>query len=252
MTIRHILVHVDLAPGGERRLRLAADLARRFGAELIGTGLAEDDLETGDGEAMAPAEALFRAALSGGLSGDWRPAGGIEESFIADQARTADLVVLGQRDPGGTAGVSPEGVIVACGRPVIVVPCTAPSERVGGTVLVAWNGSREAVHAVRMALPLLVRADRVVVLSVNPPAAEDWGGRGLAHDLVRQGAPATAETVTPEGRSPAEGLRACAAEMGADLIVMGAFRRSPLRETLLGGTTDAMLRSMDVPVLMAH
>jgi len=253
MPMKNILVHVDLSPGCPQRLRLAAELAQRFKANLIGTGLADADLEATDEGGAGAMEDRFRTLLwNARLPGEWRPADGLEEVFICRQARTADLVVVGQRDPDLTAGLGPEEVIVACGRPVLVVPYADTRTQVGGTALIAWNGSREATRAVHDAQPLLAVSKAVTVLSVNPDPAEDWGGRGLAHDLNRRGCAAQAETMETGKATVSEAILSRAAELRADLIVMGAFRRSPLGELFFGGLTNAMLRDMTVPVLMVH
>ena len=253
MSIKNVLVHVDMSPNCAQRLRLAADLTLRLGGRLIGVGLADDDLETAGEEATGATEAHFRTVLQQAeLQGEWRPVVGLEEVFINRQARTADLVIVGQRDPDLTAGVGPEEIIVASGRPVIVVPCATAQERVGDTVVIAWNGSREATRAVHDAQPLLALSRAVIVLSVDPDASEDGGGRGLAADLARRGVPARAETVWSGKRTISETMLFRATELSADLIVMGAFRRSPLGELFFGGLTHTMLRDMTVPVLMAH
>lgn len=253
MSIKNILIHVDLSPNCTQRLRLAADLAQRLGARLIGVGLPDDDLEVADEESAGAAEARFRGLLrQTGLEGEWRPVVGLEGAFITRQARTADLLIVGQHDPNSTASLGPEEVIVASGRPVLVVPCATTPARVGDTVVIAWNGSREAIRAMRDAQPLLARSTAVIVLSVNPDPSEDWGGRGLAHDLSRRGLPVRAEAVEAGTRTISETILSRASELGADLIVMGAFRRSPLGELFFGGLTHAMLRDMTVPVLMAH
>ena len=253
MSMKNILVHVDLSPGCPQWLRLAADLAHRLKANLIGTGLSDGDLEEVDEGVAGATEERFQALLrETRLPGEWRPTDGLEETFICRQAQTADLVIVGQRDPDMTAGLGPEEVIVACGRPVLVVPYTAIHAPVGETALIAWNGSREATRAVHDAQPLLALTTAVTVLSVNPDPAEDWGGRGLAHDLNRRGFSAQAETMETGKATVSETILSRAAELRAGLIVMGAFRRSPLGELFFGGLTNAMLRDMNVPVLMVH
>ncbi|MBP2315582.1 universal stress protein [Azospirillum soli] len=253
MPFKTILVHVDTSAACANRLQIAADLARRFGARLIGAGLGDADLETSDAETVAPTERDFLDQLRrADLPGLWLPISGLEEDFIVRQAQTADLVIVGQRDPELTAGLGPEGVIVACGRPVLVVPYATACERVGDTALIAWNGSREATRAVHDARPLLERSKDVVVLSVRAGSTQDSNGRSLAYDLTQRGVRARAETVDADKRAISSAVQAKAMEIGADLIVMGAYRRSPLDELFRGGMTDAMLRGMTLPVLMAH
>lgn len=253
MPFKTILVHLDASAACANRLRIAADLARRFGARLIGAGLGDADLETSDAEAVAPLGRNFQDQLRrADLPGQWLPISGLEEDFIVRHAQAADLVIVGQRDPGLTAGLGPEEVIVACGRPVLVVPYATARERVGDTALIAWNGSREAIRAVHDARPLLEDSKDVVVLSVRTGDAQEANGRGLAYDLAQRGVRARAETVDADKRAVSSAVQAKAMEVGADLVIMGAYRRSPLDEFFRGGMTDAMLRGMTVPVLMAH
>ncbi|CAO3424743.1 universal stress protein [Azospirillum endophyticum] len=246
MPIKDILVHVDPAPVSDGRLHLAADLARRYGAHMIGVGLGD-----------TTAEGIFRTALQReSLAGEWRPTTGMEESlasFVTCHARAADLVVLGQYgyDPGVVLG-SPEDVILACGRPVLMVPCAGHFERVGATVLIAWNGGRESIRAVHDTLPLMEMAAAVTVLSVDPDPDEDWGTDDVVQHLVRHGLNAKGETQPLIDLTPSEAVLSRAADLGADVIVMGAYGHSWVREVILGGMTQEILSTMTVPVLMAH
>lgn len=246
MSIRDILVHVDPAPASDSRLRLAATLAHRYEAQLIGAGLGG-----------TTAEGIFRRRLQEeSLPGDWHPTTGMEESlasFVVHHARTADLVLLGQDDPDHTVGLgAPEDVILACGRPVLVVPYIGRFERIGDTALIGWNGSRESMRAVHDALPLLAMGTAVTVLSVDPDPDEDWGTDDVAQHLARHGLNATSETLRTDDLAPSDAVLSRAADLGADLIVMGAYSHSWVGEMILGGMTRNILRTMTVPVLMAH
>lgn len=246
MSIRDILVHVDPSPASDSRLRLAAILARRYEARLIGAGLGG-----------TTAEGIFRRRLQEeSLAGDWHPTTGMEGSladFVAHHARTADLVVLGQYDPDHTVGLdAPEDVILACGRPVLIVPYIGRFERIGDTAIIGWNGSRESMRSVHDALPLLAMATAVTVLSVGPGPNNDWGTDDVAQHLVRHGLNATSETLPADDLAPSDALLSRAADLGADLIVMGAYSHSRVAEMILGGMTRDVLRTMTVPVLMAH
>ncbi|UKJ76479.1 universal stress protein [Azospirillum brasilense] len=246
MSIKDILVHVDPAPVSAGRLHLVADLARRYGAHMIGVGLGD-----------TTAEGIFRTTLQGeSLAGEWRPTTGTEESlasFVTRHARAADLVVLGQYASDlGVVLDSPEDVILACGRPVLIVPCAGRFERVGATVLIAWNGGRESMRAVHDTLPLMGMAAAVTVLSVDPDPDEDWGTDDVVQHLVRHGLNAKAETQSLIDLTPSEAVLSRAADLGADFIVMGAYGHSWVREVILGGMTQEILSTMTVPVLMAH
>ena len=244
MSIKDILVHVDMSGACDVRLRLTAYVARWFDARVAGAGVPE-------------AEEKFTKLLRlEEVQGEWHTAA---RGSVASYARAADLVILGQRDADEpTAMDTPEDVILACGRPVLVVPHAWRGDRVGEHVLIAWNGSREAARAVYDGLPFMTMASSVTVLSVNLGLDHLDGeeGRRLRDDLVRHlerhGINARAELTEPVGVSVSDTVLSRAADVGADLIVMGAYGHSRLRELILGGTTHDMLNRAILPVLMAH
>jgi nucleotide-binding universal stress UspA family protein len=248
MSISDILVYADPSSASDERLDLACRLARRFGAHLIGV-VPEDAASVGE-----RFETLLRQE---GLQGDWRMAIGLSASHVARRAQAADLVILGQRIPDHSTGLdAPADVILACGRPVLIVPYAGRRlDRLGENVLIAWNGSREAGRAVQDALPLLAMPGAATVLLVDPEEGEDIE---LAEELVahlgRHGLHAKTEIIRQEraGLPVAEILLAQAAKLDADLLIMGAYGHSRMREVILGGVTRDILRSMNVPVLMSH
>ncbi len=276
MPLRDILVHLDESEGAIRRLDLAAGLARAQGARLVGlypievpmpvaavpdaTGIAVGELyEQLRNDAFArvqPVEQAFRDRMAqAGLATEWRQEEGNARDILCAHARCADLLVLGQDEPHHGAGLV-EPAIFGTGGPVLVIPYAGRFETLGTRVLVAWNGSREAARAVRDSLPLLIAANQVTVLAVNPEGAEgadqDLPAAGLAAHLARHGVKAVADHALAPGIAPAEAILNAAAETGADLLVMGAYGHSPLREWVMGGATRTLLHSMTLPVLMAH
>jgi nucleotide-binding universal stress UspA family protein len=136
----------------------------------------------------------------------------------------------------------------------LIVPAVGRFERVGRRVLVAWNASREAARALGDALPLLVDAQAVTVLSIGSTATIDNEHRGadVTRRLARHGITATAAASIAKDADVGDVLLSRAADHGADLIVMGAYGHSRTREWLLGGAARHLLRHMTVPVLMAH
>jgi nucleotide-binding universal stress UspA family protein len=192
------------------------------------------------------------------IAGEWRLFGGGEGEDLIGFARAADLVVYGQdsdeyRLP---TGFDPQDLIVAAGRPVLVVPYAGAFATVGRRVLVAWDGSREAARAAHDALPLLGAAEAVTLLAVADGEAEFERGRPMLDRMLknyeRHGIPARAHE-TPQGDlSVSDVLLSWAADFGADLIVAGAYHHSQLRESLFGGVTRDLLDRMTVPVLMSH
>jgi len=276
MSYRSILVHVD-DESSVPRLDYAIRLARAFSAELVGIYLVpgtdltpsaaamlrSDVVERRLGkfvDAQHAAEKAFAAATSNcGLAAvDWRaPAGPVVDAAIA-HARCSDLFVLGQ-DNGSGAGFGTalvSNVLLSSGRPTLVVPRVGAPATLAENVLVAWDGGREAARAIGDAIPLLARAKRVDVVSVDDaaePAVSDrladarlraWLGRhGVAVDIARQ-----------EARDVGIGdwLLSRAADAASDLVVMGGYGHARMRELVLGGATRTMLRSLTVPVFMAH
>jgi nucleotide-binding universal stress UspA family protein len=283
MALKDILVQVDNSRGHQARVALAAALASRNTAHLTGLFVIEpisfSALSTPGGSDFAAAEAfqaierehreawlklgerlaaLFRdAADRAGVTSEWRIVEDDIATATALHARYADLAVLGQADPDNPplgAGV-PEAVLLGSGRPVLVVPYIG-AKSVGQRVLVAWNASRESARAVNDALPLLVQAENVTVLSVNP--AHGIGGEGdlpaadIALHLARHGVKAEAAYTVAEEVSVGDIILSRAADFGADLIVMGGYGHSRAREFVLGGATRNLLQQMTVPVLLSH
>ena len=272
MTFKNILVHIDDSSHCRRRLGIAVKLATDFQAELVSlyavpmreltpsvAALLPTDVVARrlreSGEAQQRAEELFReTARSAGLTAiEWRaPAGPSIESAIA-HSRCADLAVLGQRDPGDAdfAFVEEltEAVLLSCGRPCLVVPYAAVPTTIGQRILVAWDGGREASRAVGDALPLLVKASKVTVMSVSPATGAT---SRLAGYLRAHGIDAAIDHSVIDDIKIGEWLLSRAADMGVDLIVMGAYAHTRLRDLVLGGVTRTMLASMTVPVFMSH
>ncbi len=280
MPFKDLLVVVDHGRSCPGRIDLAARLARDFDAHLTGlyvsaapyvqpAVLAQFPVEVREmqtrsrREAADRARTLFaegveRAGL--GLTNEWREGEGDVGDVASLHARYADLAVIGQTDPDdvplGAAQDLPERLILGAGRPVLVVPYAGRFATVGERVLLAWNATREATRAANDALPLLRRAARVTVLSVNPRGGP--GGHGaipgadIALHLARHGVRAEVSSVTTDDVGIDDMLLSQAADSGADLIVMGGYGHSRLGELVLGGATRHILRQITVPVLMSH
>jgi nucleotide-binding universal stress UspA family protein len=248
MAIRDILVYADTSTASAERLDLAFRLAHRFEAYLIGV-VPEDAVTVG--------ERLQKMLLNEAVLGEWHMAIGLTEPYVTWRAHCADLVILGQRIPDHSSGLyHPEDVILSCSRPVLVVPYAGRRpDRIGENVLVAWNGSREAGRAVRDALPLMSTSSAVTVLLVDP---EEDADIELAEDLVghlgRHGLHAKTQVIRRDlvTLAVSDTILTQVAELDADLLVMGAYSHSRLREMVLGGVTRDILRDMNVPVLTAH
>jgi nucleotide-binding universal stress UspA family protein len=211
-------------------------------------------------ERAAAIERRFREELpSRELDGEWRLLARIELAELIALAKAADLVVLGQysdNDPDAMSWLRPDDVMIDIGRPVLVVPCAGIFEHVGRRVLIAWDGTREANRALHDALPLIDSAEAVTVMHVGARQGDlDRDRHSLDHivrHLGRHGISAQPEASLSNGVAISDFLLSRAADLGADMIVAGAYHHSPLRESLLGGVSRGLLDHMTVPVLMSH
>lgn len=227
MALREILVHVEPDAAGRDRLELARALAEAHGARLAAVGEGDD---APDGVA------------------EWRGRAAPRE--VSLHARYVDLAVLGQPTPGAHDHVT--DTLMNVGRPLLVVPRFGRFPSVGRRVLVAWNGSREATRAVFDALPLLRQAELVTVMTFDSPDEGREAGADISLALARHGVTVEVVHSTLGGIDAGNALLSRAADLGADLLVMGAFGHSPLRERMLGGATRHILDHMTVPVLLSH
>jgi nucleotide-binding universal stress UspA family protein len=272
MTYKTIVVHLDEQSRRAERLQLACVLAARFDAHLVGLfalgaaripsyALAEagpvirDIEERRRGQAARAAEEEFRSAeRRGNGKSEWRLSTEDAAAAVRLSARYADLVILGQPEPGeALARGFVEEVILSAGRPVLMVPYAGRFADAGKRVLVAWNARREAARAVTDALPLLSRAERVEVVAFGSDGDHgELPGADIALFLARHGVKSSAARHSAPGVDIGSQILSRAADVDADLIVMGAYGHSRLRELALGGATRSVLDAMTVPVLMAH
>lgn len=275
MTIRTILVEVDRDARNPARLALAVNLAERHGAHLIGlfayAGLSGTypyaqgrialemlrRYEETPHEAAGKLRAEFEhRADSAGLSHEWRMQ---EEegahSILATQARYADLTIISQTapdsSPAGHGYGLAEEVIVASGAPTMVVPYAGTFDKTIEKVMIAWNGSREGSRAVRDALPILRVVDEVIVFGVNPDR-DHLPGAEIANCLARHGAETDVRHTIASNIEVGDAILNAVSDYSADLLVMGAYGHTRLREFVFGGATRHVLRHMTAPTLLTH
>jgi nucleotide-binding universal stress UspA family protein len=270
--IRSILLHLDARPGSASRLALAHALADRHDAEVTALfGVRPDPAQASfaysasaalhaaaehaapsDGERerlMALAAARERESLWCDVVGDT-----IVHAFVAEAAY-ADLVIVGAPNVGDGAGPPPgfvEAVVLQSAAPALVVPHPLRRESVGDRAFVAWNGSVQAARALKAALPMLRRADEVHVASWSARApAAPFSGLDVGRWLRRHGVEArvSAHPATPHVENA---LRAEVERLRCDLVVMGCYGHSRIREQMFGGVTRALLADPPAPVLMTH
>jgi nucleotide-binding universal stress UspA family protein len=278
MTYKTILVHVDNGARAPVRIGVAGALARRFDAHLIGLhaltvvklpGYARVAVEGGTRleeyqaklavDAAREAKQVFERGVSaaGIAKSEWRESRADAAESVPLHARYADLVVVGQPNATDAGAVEPdfaERLLLAAGRPLLVVPYAGDFTEVGRRAIVAWNASREAARAVTDAVPLLREAKTVQLVAFNPDAAVhgDVPGADIGLFLARHGIKVTVSQQTADDVDVGNQLLSRAADLDADLIVMGGYGHSRLKELVLGGVTRTLLESMTVPVLMSH
>lgn len=175
------------------------------------------------------------------------------DTFLGDHGRAFDAIVVGRpsREANGPRMATLEEALFDSGRAVLVAPPSAPSE-MGRSVLIAWNGSTETARAVSLAMPLLLKAQKVTVLTVEGGTVPGPAGEHIARTLRINGIPAQALNVEDEGRPVGEAILVNAKDIGADLLVKGAYTQSRLRQMIFGGPTRYLLEHSDLPMLMAH
>lgn len=270
--MKSILLHANQDAGLESRLQAALDLTRLLDGHL--TCLHTTPYEafiTGDPfggvyalpvivDQLKRLEDEQRARLDGklaneGVAWDWLQIDGPSVQAILDRSRLADLVVLSlaaKGDDDDEPALSLAANVAIHGRaPVLAVPQATRGLDAQGPAMIAWNGSAEAAHALRFALPLLRRASEVHVVTVSEdctqfPAVD--GCRYLALHGIRPGL----REWSRNGRPIGEALLDAAAALDARCVVMGAYGHSRLLEAVLGGVTRQMMRESPVPLLLGH
>jgi nucleotide-binding universal stress UspA family protein len=273
MSYASIMVAVDDGLHAPARVRLASDLALRLGARLIGTAACRPDYPQGYGETAVPMgmviEEIRQAALNG-LAGaeqvfqhaaclndrvEWRSDLEPPVRFLEQQARAADLIVVGRYadDEGVTPGMAVEigDVLMGLGRPVLTVP-PGTEHLAAERIVVGWKNTPQTRRALSDAMPILRRAEAVQVMRI----ADDVENRSEIEDVVRylslHEVNARALQAKRSGWTVADDLRTGASAFGADLIVTGAYGYSRLREWFFGGVTRDLLKNASICCLMSH
>jgi nucleotide-binding universal stress UspA family protein len=279
MGYKNLLVHVDDTKVCAARVRAAIELAIAHDAHLSGVYVITDPSPAAFAQGYLPAETLdlvqheTRKRAKAALARFTEVAKRNQISFesrtdrvlytamaeaLATHARYADVAIVGQTDPDDddSPRYLPEEVTLASGRPSLVIPYIGPAATLGQRVTVAWDASREAARAVNDALPILKRAQAVGVVSVNPSDAPfghgEQPGADIALHLARHGIKVEVQRIESRDIDVPNIILSHIADQSSDLLVMGAYGHSRLREFVLGGVTRTILHDMTVPVLMAH
>jgi nucleotide-binding universal stress UspA family protein len=272
MSYKDILVLADEADTAATRLDVAATVAAAQKAHLAALHVMEKPytpaaisrampsavLEWQESlmreRAEAAKKAVDAAQRRSGADIEWRLVRGETIPAALLHSRYADLVVTSQTaSEDDTGDLMAEELVMGSGRPVLVVPRYGKFQTVGERVLIAWNRTRESTRAVHDAMPFLTKAKSVRIMEVNPDRDDKHiAGADIAVHLARHGVNAEVGATTAEDIRAGDVLLSRAADLGADLLVMGAYGHSRLREYTFGGVTLHLLQHMTIPVLLSH
>jgi nucleotide-binding universal stress UspA family protein len=174
-----------------------------------------------------------------------------------EQGRAADLIIAGQTDPDWDASRLldfPERLALEAGRPVLIIPYAGRYPRIGRNVVIAWKAGRESARAVFDALPLLQGAENVYILEIKGRSDENSlsPDTSIAASLARHGIKSTIRASVAPDISVGDEILSRLSDLDADLLVMGAYGHSRMREWVFGGTTRHIFRHMTVPTLFSH
>lgn len=190
-----------------------------------------------------------------GPSCNWVETVGRPDASVARRGRVADLVVVSRPEAAGavtTVAETLEAALLESGTPLLVA-ASGPTDSLGRRIAIAWNGGLESARAVAAALPFITAAEAATIVTVGSPTPPEADAPALQAYLARHGVAAQISSVEAEGgRSVGETLLATATGADADMMVMGAYTHSRLRELVFGGVTREVLAAASMPVLMAH
>jgi nucleotide-binding universal stress UspA family protein len=280
MGFRTILVPVEQHDLMDQAMQTALALARQFDSYIEGFAMRvaiptafaigdvgavpipalEQDIAENEKRSRSYFESFMReqgVPLGGdtkALSSGWLRDAPEGDHFVGSHGRVFDAIVLGRpgRDLRGPRMPTLEAGLFESGRPVLIAPPRL-QPKMGTNVLIAWNCSTEQARATAFALPILKRASRVVVLTVEGGAAVPGpSGQQLCRYLQFHGVPAKPLSVGLDGGLTGEVILAHATALGCDLLIKGAYTQSRLRQMIFGGTTRYILSNAELPVLMAH
>ena len=275
MTVKTILCHVEASERGKICLQTALELAGRYDAHLTGLSVKSPfyipsfaaaqvppdiyaAMSEEQDQRIAKAKSMFEEACRAHSRQDrcqWEEAEGDIAAAITEYGRFSDLIILGQEDEDKDSEAYqsvPDNVILASARPILVVPYIGTAPAVGKSILVAWDGSKEAARAVYDARPVLASAEKVTILTANSKGSEDVPGADIARYLAEHDIQATVQKTVSDGVSIGDLLLNEISEGGYDLAVLGGYGHLRLREMILGGVTRHMLQHMTIPVMFSH
>lgn len=183
-----------------------------------------------------------------------------EEGYAVDilnkHAQAADIVIIGQVDPEDDKTAQyqylADEMVVGCSCPILAVPYAGKFDEFGTHILVGWNNTREAARALKGAMPFMKKANKVTLLSINPTEDQTYENDAALQHLKRHGVNAELKVGHWKNVDVGNALLDSLVDLNADMLVMGAYGHSRIREMILGGATKEILGHMTAPVLFSH
>ncbi len=273
MAIHDLTVYVDNDRQCGNRLNFAVAVAQSFKANLHGVyvkrqlgiptyaevQIPKDALAQAEkslAQMAASASDAFQQAVAGGsLETRYLELRGTLPDVLSASLRYVDLAVLAQRHPeddGLNVHYKPDPVMFQTGRPALIVPHSGEFTFPARHALVAWDGGAASARALHDALPLLSKAEQILVVTVGKRASASLGENDLSAHLSRHGLKVQLRNIDAADSHAHEAILSVAADNGSDLLVMGGYGHTRLRELVLGGVTRHVMSEMTVPVLMSH
>lgn len=280
MAIKNLIVLADSRAPSRNRIEIALLMARKYDAHLTGAYIStralmpavaaellptmerkaiEDNLENKgrvlEDEARQTFENACRAAGWSEKS-HWKVVRGNADEMAGIIARYADVTIVGQRGASTdyVAGVDPDHVVFDSGRPLLIVPDEfAPPGELAEHAVVGWNGGREAARSLADAMLILETKTQVSIVSIGGRTRQEQElGLDIVEHMQRHGVQTELVVLDPKASDPGLDLLRYAEQVGAGIVVMGAYSRSRFRERILGGATRSVLEKMSIPVFMSH
>ncbi len=275
MAIKNVLIAYNGGPASDAALRFAVQLCEKYAAHLTGvlahgvsnisrniprwlSGDMQQSIKAAITQKAEEIETQYHDAVRGALPADhvhWIEVGGNPDQTIADYAMLFDLTIVGQFEnlvEADGMALHPDWITYKSGRPVILVPKSYEARNFNENAVLAWDGNRTATQALSAAMLVLETKDKVTVVTVESPGlGAPLEGVDVTTVLSRHGI-ASDRLQVKKVRSVADSVLNACNQVGAGLLVMGAYERSKLGQDLIGGVTNDIIRKTDIPVLMSH
>lgn len=274
MSIKSILFHLTNDDKLANRLEVAFGLANDYGASVTGVyaitpaapptsfmgyippEFIEKTRAIETEKATAAIKLFEETAAKAGISAQAVKEEGYALEVLNKHALSSDIVLVGQVDPDDDT-LAPyeylaDELVVSCAQPVLAIPYAGKYQNFGQHILVGWNNTREAAKAMHYALPFMKNAKEVTLLSINPESDQSNENAAALEHLKRHGVNAKLKVTQWNDVGVGNALLDSLVDMNADMLVMGAYGHSRIREMILGGATQEILNHMTAPILFAH